>query len=64
VKEEHNDGLDGTLYSLITCKHNPPHNTNRIITGKSTNREGDVTAGTDVPACFGWMKSLCEMRLT
>jgi hypothetical protein len=36
-------GLNGKLYSLILCKHNPPHNTNRKFTEDDTNREGDVT---------------------
>ena len=25
-------GLNGTLYSLILCRHNPPHSTKRIFT--------------------------------
>ena len=28
--------LDGTLYSLITCKHNPPHTAKRKFTGCGT----------------------------
>lgn len=26
-------GLDGTLYELVLCKHNPPHSTKRGFTG-------------------------------
>ncbi len=26
-------GLDGILYRLVECKHNPPHSTKRRFTG-------------------------------
>jgi hypothetical protein len=29
-------GLDGVLYRLIECKHNPPHTTKRQFTGCGT----------------------------
>ncbi len=36
-------GLDGTLYRMTVCKHNPPHSTNRKFTDHDANRRGDVT---------------------
>lgn len=29
-------GIDGTLYRLIVCKHNPPHSTKRKSTDEET----------------------------
>ena len=34
-------GLNGILYSMILCKHNPPHGTKRKFTDQEPN--GDFT---------------------
>ena len=36
-------GLDGVLYRLILCKHNPPHTTKRNFTCEQTKRGLDRT---------------------
>jgi hypothetical protein len=36
-------GLNGYLYRLVICKHNPSHTANRKFTDEDANREGDVT---------------------
>ena len=37
-------GLDGTLYRLVECKHNPPHSTKRKFTGECTKQGLDNTS--------------------
>jgi len=39
-------GLDGVLYWLIECKHNPPHTTKRKFTGYDTKQGLDRAVAT------------------
>jgi len=41
-------GLDGILYRLILCKHNPPHSTKRPFTGCGTKQGLDSPSKTAV----------------